>query len=88
MLVPNKNPQIYKEYVILFMYFDFGEGFTIIYWITNMKLYVSDIEESYKYTTIGNSKNSGTSDLLLHIVQFWSTCAVDEETMDLPMILY
>ena len=45
MLVTNKNPQIYKEHVISFIAFDFVKGVTIIDWIANMKLYLSDIEE-------------------------------------------
>ena len=57
MLVTNKNPQGYKEHVILFIEFAFGEGVTIIYWIANMKLYVSYIEESYKYTIIDHMEN-------------------------------
>ena len=51
-----------------FISFAFGEGITIIDWLANMKLYVSDIEESSKDTIIRNLENSGTSDLLLHIV--------------------
>ena len=88
MLVPDKNPQVYKEHVIKFISFDFGDGVTIIDWLSNMKLYVSDIEESYKDTTIGNMENSGTSYLLLHIVQCWRTCAANEENQALPMVLY
>ena len=45
MLLPNNNPQRYKEHVILFIEFLFGEGVTIIDWIENMKLYVSEIGE-------------------------------------------
>ena len=45
MLVINKKPQGYKEHVISFIVFEFGEGVTIIYWIANMKLSKSDIEE-------------------------------------------
>ena len=63
MLDPNKNPQGYKEHIISFIDFDFGEGVIIIDWLANMKLYVTDIEESYKYTIIGHLGNSGTSDL-------------------------
>ena len=88
MLVPNKNPQGYKEHVISFIAFAFGEGVTIIYWITNMKLYVSDILESYKYTIIGNLVNSGTVDLLLNLVQCWRECAANEENQTLPLFLY
>ena len=43
MLVPNKNPQGYKEHVIQFIGFEFGLGITIIYWISNMNLYVYNI---------------------------------------------
>ena len=43
-----------------------------------MKIYVSNIEESYKDTIIGHSGNSGTSDILLQIVQCWPACEVDE----------
>ena len=43
MLVPNKNPQGYKEHVIQFIGFDFGSGVTIIYCLSNMNLYVSNI---------------------------------------------
>ena len=44
-----------------------------------MELYVSNIEESYNGTIIGNIGNAGTSYLLLHIVQCWRACAVNEE---------
>ena len=53
-----------------------------------MKLYVSDIEEQYKDIIIKNSLNSGTEDLLLHIVKCQSACEVDEEKQDLPMVMY
>ena len=43
-LVPNKKPQVYKEHIISFIVFSFGEGVTIIDWIEIMKLYVSNIE--------------------------------------------
>ena len=69
MLIQNKNPQGYKEYVIQFIDFYFGEYVTIIDWIENMKLYVYDTEESYKDTIIGHLGNSGTSDLSLNIVK-------------------
>ena len=52
-----------------------------------MKLHVSDIEESYKDTIIGNLGNSGTSDLLLHIVQCWHTCEVNGGNQDIPLVL-
>ena len=44
-----------------------------------MKLYVSDIEQSYKDTIIDHLVNSGKSDLLLHIVYCWRAYAVNEE---------
>ena len=69
MLVPNNNPQGYKEHVISNIDVAFGEGVTIIDSIENMKLYMSDIEESYKDTIIGLIGNLGKADLLLHIVQ-------------------
>ena len=40
----------------------------MIDWLENMKLYVSDTEESYTDTIIGNLGISVTVDLLLHIV--------------------
>ena len=43
-LVANNKPQGFKEHVISFIIFDFGVGVTIIDWLANMKLYVSDIE--------------------------------------------
>ena len=52
-----------------------------------MKLYVSDIVESYKDSIIGNLVNSGTADLLLHIVQCWNACVVDEENKYLPIVM-
>ena len=77
-VVPNKNPKGYKERIISFIVFAFGEGVTIFYWQANMNLYVSDIEESYKDTIISHLVNSGTVDLLLQIVQCRYACAVDE----------
>ena len=71
-----------------FVAFDFVEYVTIIDWIENMRIYVSDIQESYKDTMIGNLGNSGTADLLLHVVQCWRSCAVDEEKWALPLVLY
>ena len=53
-----------------------------------MKLYVSDIVESYKYTIIGHLGNTGTVDLLLHIVQCWCACAVDKGNCDLSIVIY
>ena len=68
MIVPNNNSQGYKEHVILFIFFAFGEVVIIIDWIASMELYVSDILESYKDTIIGHIGNSVTEDLLLRIV--------------------
>ena len=65
MLVPDKNPQGYKYHVIWCIEFSFGEGVTIIDWLSSMKLYVYDIEESYKETIIGHLGNSVTAYLLL-----------------------
>ena len=45
MLVPNKNPKGYKEHTILFIVFAFGEGVTIIDWLANINVYISDIQE-------------------------------------------
>ena len=53
-----------------------------------MKLYVSDIVESYKDTIIGNLVNSGTACLLIHTVQCCSVCAVDKDNFDLPIVIY
>ena len=88
MLVKYKNPQGYKEHVISFIEFSFGEVINITDWILNMKLYVSNIEELYKDTIIGDLVSSGAADLLLHIVQCWSACAVNEEKRDPPMVIY
>ena len=52
-----------------------------------MKIYVSDIEESYKDTIIENMKNRSTEELLLHIVQCWRACALNEEKYDLTFVL-
>ena len=52
-----------------------------------MKVYVSDIEESYKETIIGHLVDSWGADLLLHIVQCWRSCAVDDKKQYLPMVL-
>ena len=48
MLVTKNNSHRYKEHIIPFIAFAFGEGVTIVYLIESIKLYVSDIEESYK----------------------------------------
>ena len=53
-----------------------------------MKLYISDVEESYKDTIIGHLGNLRIEDLLLHIVYCWSLCAFDEDKLYLPMVLY
>ena len=42
---------------MLFIVFAFVEGVTIIDWLENMNMYVSDIEESYKDTIIGHLGN-------------------------------
>ena len=47
-----------------------------------------DIKESYRDTIIGHFGNSGTADLLLHIVKCWRACAVNEENLTIPMFLY
>ena len=60
MLVLNRNPQGYKEYIIQFIDFAFGECVTTIYWLANMKPYFPDINEAYKNTIIGHLENSGT----------------------------
>ena len=51
-----------------------------------MKLYVTNIEDLYKDTIIGHLLNPGTSDLLVHIVNYWRACAVNEEKRVLPMV--
>ena len=52
-----------------------------------MKLYVSNIEESYKDTIIGQMRSLVTSYLLLHIVQSGRACVVDKEKRSLPMVM-
>ena len=52
-----------------------------------MKTYGSDIVEQYKDTIIVNLENSGRADLLIHILQYWRTCAVDEDNRSIPMVL-
>ena len=44
MLIPNNKLQEWKERVTSIIAFDFGQGLTIIDWLANMKLYVSDVE--------------------------------------------
>ena len=46
------------------------------------------MEELYKDTIIGHLENPGTADLLVHIVQCWRVCEVDEHKQALPMVLY
>ena len=53
-----------------------------------MKLYVSGIVESYKYTIIGHLGNAGTEDLLLHIIQYWCACEFSKEIQYLHVSLY
>ena len=53
-----------------------------------MKLSVYDIEGSYKNTFVSHLSNSGTEDCLLHTVQCWSACAVNEKNQALPMVMY
>ena len=53
-----------------------------------MKLYVFNVEESYKHTIIGHLVSSGTSYLLLHIVHCWRACTVYKEKRYLPMVPY
>ena len=62
-------------------------GVTIIDWLENMNLYVSDIYESYKDTITGSMENAGTEYLLLLVVQCRCACAVDEEKWDLSMVV-
>ena len=78
MLFPKNNPQGQKTHDILFIVFLFGEGVAIIGWIANMNIYVYYTEELYKDKTICHLVNSATAELLLHTVQCWSECAVDE----------
>ena len=51
-----------------------------------MKLYVSNIKESYKDTIISHLVNLVTPELLLHIVQYWHACAADEEKWDILIV--
>ena len=52
-----------------------------------MKLYVSNIVESYKDSIIGHLVNSGTSDFSLNMVQCWRACTVYEKNRDLSMVM-
>ena len=87
MLVAKNYPQWYKEHVILFITFPFGEGITIIYLDGNIKLYLYNIDILYKDTIIGNMGNSGTVDLLLHVVYCWLACAVNKENQAITFVL-
>ena len=87
MLVPNKDLPGYKEHVIYFIVFAFGEGVEIIHWLSRMKLYVSNTVEFYRYTIIGHLGNSGIAYLLLHIVQCWIACAIDKYNKSLHNVL-
>ena len=49
-LVPCSNPTGYKEHVICFNVFAFGEDITTLDWLEKMNIYVSEIVESYKDT--------------------------------------
>ena len=53
-----------------------------------MKLYVSNIVESYEDTIIGSLENVGIVYLLLHIVKCLRACAVDKENRYLPIVMY
>ena len=53
-----------------------------------MKRYLCNVEQSYKDTIIRNLINSGRADLLLHIVQHWRVCAVNEENKALTLVMY
>ena len=87
-LVLHNNPQGYKEQVVLLISFTFIEGLNITYCMENMKFYVYDIHKSNKGTIYGSLGNSGTSDLLLHIVQCWMEFAVYDNKWALPMVLW
>ena len=88
MYVLNSNPPRYKEYFIYLIVFAFGKCVTIIDWLSNMKLYVYNILESYRDTIIDNMGNSDIENFLLHMVQCWCACAVVEYNRDLPMVLH
>ena len=49
---------------------------------------MSYIVEYYKDTIVGRLGKKGTSDLLLHIVQYWREFAVDKENRYIPMVMY
>ena len=62
MIFSNKNPPVYKEHVIYFIAFSFETGVTIIDFMANMRIYVSEIVESYKDKTFGHFENAGTAE--------------------------
>ena len=68
--------------------FAFLEGVNILDCLENMKLYLSNIEESYKDTIVGHFGNSCIEDLLLNITQCWRACVVVEYKWNLPILLY
>ena len=78
MFLTCKNPLVYKENAIYFFLFLFVEDVTIIYWLLNMKPNLQYTVKSYEGAIVYYLGNSGTTDLLLHIVQCWHTCAADE----------
>ena len=88
MIVPKNNPQGYKEYVIYFIDFGFGEFITVIDFLENMNIYVSNFVDLYKDTIIFHLENTDTSYLLLHTVDYWSEFEVNRENKDLPMVMY
>ena len=51
-----------------------------------MKLYVSNIEESYKDIIIGNMVNS--ENLSLQLVHCWHACTFNEENKALTLVLF
>ena len=44
-----------------------------------MKPYVPDIVKSYEDTVSGYLRKSDTAEFLLHTVQCWCPCALDED---------
>ena len=73
--------------MIFLIVFFLGEGVTIIDWMENSKHFVPEIVESYKYETIHLGGNSGTYNLLIHIVQCWFECSVDDHNQALPVVV-
>ena len=51
-LVPYNNSSGYKEHVTYFIDFSVGEGFAMIDFLANKKLYVLDIVKSHEGTII------------------------------------